>query len=153
MTERSPDLSTVQAAARRIRGRVRRTPVPAPMRGRVPDAGRLLPKPECLQVTGSFKARGAADKLLTLSAEERARGLVTASGGNHGAAVAAAAASPGRDLRTERKARPRPRSRSRMPGVRRSPSRAKSGTKPGKPHWRRGSGAVRPTSTPSQIRR
>ena len=47
-------------------------------------------KLENLQVTGSFKARGAANKLLTLSPKERARGVVTASTGNHGAAVAQA---------------------------------------------------------------
>ena len=45
-------------------------------------------KLENLQVTGSFKIRGAANKLLALSAEERARGVVTCSSGNHGKAVA-----------------------------------------------------------------
>ena len=57
----------------------------------------LLPSPlgenvfvklETLQPTGSFKVRGALNKLLSLSAEEKARGVVTASTGNHGAAVA-----------------------------------------------------------------
>ncbi|HYB56763.1 MAG TPA: pyridoxal-phosphate dependent enzyme, partial [Alphaproteobacteria bacterium] len=43
---------------------------------------------ECLQVTGSFKARGAVSKLKSLGAAEIARGLVTASGGNHGLGVA-----------------------------------------------------------------
>ena len=52
-------------------------------------------KLENLQVTGSFKARGATNKLLSLSAAERARGVVTASTGNHGAAVAHAAQSLG----------------------------------------------------------
>lgn len=50
--------------------------------------GELLLKLEFLQVTGSFKARGAANKLLSLSGGEVRRGIVTASGGNHGLAVA-----------------------------------------------------------------
>ena len=45
-------------------------------------------KLENLQHTGAFKARGAMNKLLSLTAEERARGVVTASTGNHGMAVA-----------------------------------------------------------------
>jgi threonine dehydratase len=45
-------------------------------------------KCENLQYTGSFKARGALNKILSLSAEERARGIVTASTGNHGSACA-----------------------------------------------------------------
>jgi threonine dehydratase len=48
-------------------------------------------KLENLQVTGSFKARGATNKLLSLNATEKARGVVSASTGNHGAAVAYAA--------------------------------------------------------------
>lgn len=84
-------LTDIRAAATRIAGRVRVTPVleaapllePFP----VPDV-RLLLKLESLQVTGSFKARGAVSKLGTLSAEELTAGLVTASGGNHGLAVA-----------------------------------------------------------------
>jgi len=97
MGDHPVDLSAVQDAAARIRGRVRQTPIldPQPMRGPVLDAGRLLLKLECLQVTGSFKARGASNKLLTLEEDARARGLVTASGGNHGLAVAYAAASAG----------------------------------------------------------
>ena len=43
---------------------------------------------ENLQLTGSFKERGASNKLLSLTAEERARGVITASAGNHGQAVA-----------------------------------------------------------------
>lgn len=46
---------------------------------------------ENLQVTGSFKIRGALNKVLSLSPEERARGLVTCSAGNHGQGVAVAA--------------------------------------------------------------
>jgi len=82
-------LSDVQAAAERIRGRVRRTPLlqAAPVHQRV-TPGNLTLKLECLQVTGSFKARGATNKVLTLSSEEIGRGLATASGGNHGLGVA-----------------------------------------------------------------
>jgi threonine dehydratase len=78
-----------QAAAERIRGQVRRTPLlrAAPLRDPV-TPGALTLKLESLQVTGSFKARGATNKVLTLSQAELARGLVTASGGNHGLGVA-----------------------------------------------------------------
>lgn len=47
-------------------------------------------KLENLQTTGSFKLRGATNRLMTLSEDERAKGCVTASSGNHGAAVACA---------------------------------------------------------------
>ena len=46
---------------------------------------------ENLQVTGSFKARGAVNKLLSLTKKQRQKGVVSASTGNHGAAVAYAA--------------------------------------------------------------
>lgn len=45
-------------------------------------------KPECLQTTGAFKLRGAMNKMLMLSPEELARGIVAASSGNHGRAIA-----------------------------------------------------------------
>ena len=48
-------------------------------------------KMENLQVTGSFKARGAVNKILSLSEKQRRKGVVSASTGNHGAAVAYAA--------------------------------------------------------------
>ena len=85
-------LDDIKAAAGRIAPHVRRTPtitvdtVPQP----VTDA-RLMLKLECLQATGSFKARGATNKLLSMPAEALANGIVTASGGNHGLAVARAA--------------------------------------------------------------
>lgn len=77
------------AAARRIAPHVRRTPLldAGPLPGGEPGS-RLLLKLENLQVTGSFKARGATNKVLTLSQEQVSRGLVTASGGNHGLGVA-----------------------------------------------------------------
>jgi threonine dehydratase len=83
-------LDDVRAAARRIASRVRTTPLlaAAPMQARLGDGCELALKLECLQVTGSFKARGAISKLTSLTDAEIAQGLVTASGGNHGAAVA-----------------------------------------------------------------
>lgn len=48
-------------------------------------------KAECMQITGSFKLRGAMNKMLSLSKEELARGIVAASSGNHGKAIAYAA--------------------------------------------------------------
>ncbi len=81
--------SSLGAAARRIAPYVRRTPLldAGPLPGG--EAGsRLRLKLENLQVTGSFKARGATNRMLTLPPEQVARGLVTASGGNHGLGVA-----------------------------------------------------------------
>lgn len=85
----APGLAEIEAAAGRIAGRVRRTPLLAATALREPaGAERLSLKLECLQVTGSFKARGAMSTLTALPPEELARGLVTASGGNHGLGVA-----------------------------------------------------------------
>jgi len=83
-------LADVEAAAARVAGAIRHTPMtrPAPTMSPLSDAGEVTLKLECLQVTGSFKARGAISKLRTLTAEQVARGVVTASGGNHGIAVA-----------------------------------------------------------------
>jgi threonine dehydratase len=85
-------LEDIRAAAGRIAPHIRHTPTieVAAVSEPVTDA-RLLLKLECLQATGSFKARGATNKLLTLPKEELANGIVTASGGNHGLAVARAA--------------------------------------------------------------
>ncbi len=92
MSEAVPDLAALEAARERLRGRVRVTPVlaaaPCRDRQRLPEGAELSLKLECLQVTGSFKARGALNASLGLDAARRARGLVTASGGNHGLAVA-----------------------------------------------------------------
>jgi threonine dehydratase len=84
-------VAEVEAAERRIRPHIRETPlIEAAVSG---DAGgpRLFYKCENLQHTGSFKARGALSKLLSLTPDEIARGIVTASTGNHGAATAFAA--------------------------------------------------------------
>ena len=80
----------VEAAEARIRPHVRETPViEAAISGHA-DA-RVFYKCENLQHTGSFKARGALSKILALAPADIARGIVTASTGNHGAAVAFAA--------------------------------------------------------------
>jgi len=83
-------LPEIEQARRRIAGHVRRTPLVAAehLSRPLPGGGALTLKLESLQVSGSFKARGATNKALTLSPEEIGRGLVTASGGNHGLGVA-----------------------------------------------------------------
>jgi threonine dehydratase len=76
--------AVVTEAERRIRPYIRETPVePSPVLGQ----GVFL-KLENIQHTGSFKVRGAMNKLLALTPAQQARGVVTASSGNHGAAVA-----------------------------------------------------------------
>lgn len=82
-------LEDINSAAERIKPLVRRTPLVSVTQVKSPITGSdLALKLECLQVSGSFKARGATNRLMSLSAEDRARGLVAASGGNHGLAVA-----------------------------------------------------------------
>lgn len=86
----TPNFDDVLAAAHRLKGRIRRTPM---LRHRALDAaagGVVLIKPEPLQITGSFKLRGATNAALQLPPEARARGIVTHSSGNHGQAIAAA---------------------------------------------------------------
>ena len=87
--------AAVRSAAARIAGRVHRTPVhtSATLDGRT--GAHVLVKDEAVQKTGSFKARGALNRLLTLPDEARERGLVCVTAGNHGAAVAWAAAPVG----------------------------------------------------------
>jgi len=86
-----PTLDTVCAARERIGDAIRRTPiiVAQPARTAFSEAPLLL-KLECLQVTGSFKPRGALSRATTF-APGSIRGLITASGGNHGLGVAYAA--------------------------------------------------------------
>ena len=82
----------VIAAEGRIREHVRTTPVELSSFLGTSGGCRVHLKLENLQRTGSFKLRGALNKLLSLSPGERANGVVAASTGNHGAAVACAAA-------------------------------------------------------------
>lgn len=85
----------VEDAAQRITGRVRRTPVERSPALEADGASEVWLKLENQQLTGSFKLRGASNKVLSLSEAERRRGIVAASSGNHGAAVACAAAAAG----------------------------------------------------------
>jgi len=91
-----PRIDEIRAAAGRMRGYVRRTPLlaAAPIKESPELAGGLRLKLEALQVTGSFKARGAINAVFTLPPEQLRRGIVTASGGNHGLAVAYAGWQP-----------------------------------------------------------
>jgi len=77
----------VQAAAARIAGQVVRTPL---IETRL-DGRRAWLKGECLQTGGAFKLRGATNRLLLLDKDERARGVVAFSSGNHAQGVAIAA--------------------------------------------------------------
>ncbi|MGC4093402.1 MAG: threonine ammonia-lyase [Polyangiaceae bacterium] len=81
-------LSEIQVAASRIRGHVRVTPCVATGRLSALTETSLFLKFENLQETGSFKERGAANLLEQLTPDERARGVITASAGNHAQAVA-----------------------------------------------------------------
>jgi len=81
----------VLRARTRLQGHVWQTPlVPAPWLSER-TGGEVGLKLENAQVTGSFKARGAANRVLTLDPEQRRRGVVTASSGNHGLGIARAA--------------------------------------------------------------
>jgi threonine dehydratase len=84
------ELKNILAAQNRLTGYIRRTPLITanPVKQNIGGVRNLYLKLENLQVTGSFKARGAVNKLFSLSPEEVARGIVTASGGNHGLGVA-----------------------------------------------------------------
>jgi threonine dehydratase len=79
------DRASVEAAATRLRGLIRLSPLVVD-----PESGLWL-KCENEQITGSFKLRGALNRALQLSNEDRRRGLVAASAGNHGQGVAYAA--------------------------------------------------------------
>jgi threonine dehydratase len=86
----------VDAAMKRIRGRVHETPVLSATRlGNRAGGIRLTLKCESMQRTGSFKARGALNAMTQLSDAERAQGVVTMSAGNHAQALAWAAATVG----------------------------------------------------------
>ncbi len=89
------DIADIRAAAERVAPHVLRTPtLPSP--GLAAHLGvPVTLKLELLQRSGSFKARGAFAKLLSLTDAERAAGAVAVSGGNHGIAVADAAGALG----------------------------------------------------------
>jgi threonine dehydratase len=87
--------AAIKAARARFGTRIRKTPLlGAPSLDRI--AGRrVLVKAECLQITGSFKARGAWSAISALPPEVRARGILAYSSGNHAQGIAWAAAAHG----------------------------------------------------------
>jgi len=87
-----PTWEAILAAHARIAPRIHRTPVLTSASLNAIAGTRLFFKCENLQKTGSFKIRGASNAILSLTEQEVARGIVTQSSGNHGAAVACAAA-------------------------------------------------------------
>jgi threonine dehydratase len=84
--------AAIRQAAERIAGHVKRTPVLTNATLDELTGAHVFLKAEPLQRSGSFKARGAFNRLLKLGEHERRRGIVAYSSGNHGAAVALAAA-------------------------------------------------------------
>jgi threonine dehydratase len=91
----APGLPEIEEARRRIDGIARVTPVYGSETLSRLCGREVLLKAENLQRTGAFKVRGAVNKVATLSADERAAGVVAASAGNHGQAVAWAARQAG----------------------------------------------------------
>jgi threonine dehydratase len=87
----APTLADVQEARRRLAGIAEETPIYLSETFSRRAGRQVLLKAENLQRTGSFKVRGAVNKLSTLTPDERAAGVVAASAGNHGQAVAWAA--------------------------------------------------------------
>ncbi len=85
----------IEAAAKRLKGHVRETPIlSSPFLDAI--AGRRIwVKPECLQHTGSFKFRGAWSAISTLDEDTRQRGVIAYSSGNHAQGVAMAASKHG----------------------------------------------------------
>ena len=89
--DRIPSFADVADAAERLRGLALETPLLESARLSARVAGRLLVKAELLQRTGSFKFRGAYNRLSRIGLEDRRRGVVAFSSGNHAQGVAAAA--------------------------------------------------------------
>jgi threonine dehydratase len=94
-TETVPTLAEIRAARERIDGIARVTPVFASETFSRLVGRDVQLKAEALQRTGAFKIRGAVNKVATLTESERAAGVVAASAGNHGQAVAWAARQKG----------------------------------------------------------
>jgi threonine dehydratase len=94
-TKTAPSLNEIKEARARLDGVARVTPVYSSETLSRRIGHEILLKAENLQRTGSFKVRGAVNKLATLSERERLAGVVAASAGNHGQAVAWAAREAG----------------------------------------------------------
>lgn len=90
-----PTLASIRAARERIGGRVHRTPLLSATRLGSRVGATFAHKCESLQKTGSFKVRGALNKLALLDDASRARGVITVSAGNHAQALAWAARDAG----------------------------------------------------------
>lgn len=88
-------LEHIRAATHRLQNRIVHTPLLEVELLNEQLGGRVLFKAECLQYTGSFKFRGALNKISTLTAAQRQRGVVAYSSGNHAQGVAAAAKAAG----------------------------------------------------------
>ena len=91
MRDGRPEIDDVVDAARRLRGRALVTPLLRSDALERKVGGRLLLKAESLQRTGSFKFRGAFNRISRISSQARAKGVVAWSSGNHAQGVAAAA--------------------------------------------------------------
>jgi threonine dehydratase len=98
-TRARPGLAEIEAARARLDGVARVTPVYGSETLSQLAGGKVFLKAENLQRTGSFKIRGAYNRISTLSPEERTAGVVAASAGNHGQAVAWAAREVGANAR------------------------------------------------------
>jgi len=88
MEKTTVTLQDIQEAAERIRPYVRHTPI---LREKTMDKAlgcQAYLKPEMLQITGSFKPRGALNKILSLTSDEKKKGIVLTSSGNHAQACA-----------------------------------------------------------------
>ena len=86
MKKTTVTLKDIREAAERVRPYIRRTPV---LREKSMDevlGCQAYLKPEMLQITGSFKLRGALSKILSLPLDEIKKGIITSSSGNHGQA-------------------------------------------------------------------
>src|SRR5207244_10235160 len=88
-------LDLIQEARARIAGRVHRTPVVTSQSFNQAAGCEVFFKCENLQRAGAFKARGATNKILSLSDDEKKRGVVAVSSGNHAQAVALASREAG----------------------------------------------------------
>src|SRR5260370_14940030 len=88
-------LRAIQDARDRIRGSIVFTPFVHSEKFSLQTGNSIFLKLENLQMTGAFKERGALNKILLLSEEERCRGVIAASAGNHAQCLAYHAAKPG----------------------------------------------------------
>lgn len=84
-------INDIKEAAKRLAPYVKHTPILRPEKLDDILGCEVYFKPECLQKTGSFKIRGATNKILSMTEEERAKGIIASSSGNHAQGVAFAA--------------------------------------------------------------